>query len=75
MLIVVRLSPNTDTPTTIAVTGSNAPSIDTGTDPMQCIATVIAISDTTVGKIEIPNRLPQADMVGGNGFKSVSPFS
>ena len=43
------VSPNNITPNTMAVTGSNTPSIAVGVLPMFCIASDVKISDRAVG--------------------------
>ena len=53
-LVGVIFSPNTKIPKISAVNGSNAPSIDTGIEPMSCIAIVIVTKEIIVGKTDNP---------------------
>ena len=52
----VMTSLNISTPMKTAVTGSNAPRIAVGVEPMYCIAFVVQNSDSTVGKIARQRR-------------------
>ena len=54
----VNASPNTVTPIMTAVTGSNAPRIAVGVEPMYCIALVVHKKEIAVGKTANANRLP-----------------
>ena len=46
----VRTSSNTKTPKITAVTGSNTPNMAVAVDPIYCMATVVHISETAVGR-------------------------
>ena len=54
----VNASPNTVTPIITAVTGSNAPRIAVGVDPIYCMALVVQRNDIAVGKMARAMRFP-----------------
>ena len=54
----VRLSPKIVTPKNTAVTGSKAPRIAVGVEPMYCTACVVQRKDIAVGKIANAIRFP-----------------
>ena len=54
----VSVSPNTVIPKKIAVTGSNAPSMAVGVDPMYWMAPVVHTKEIAVGKTANAKRLP-----------------
>lgn len=54
----VNASPNTVTPIMTAVTGSNAPRIAVGVEPMYCMALVVHRNDIAVGNMASAMRLP-----------------
>ena len=55
---MVSTSPNMATPNTMAVTGSNAPNMAVGVEPMYCIALVVHRNDMAVGKTASAIRQP-----------------
>ena len=57
-ILGVSASPNTVTPKKTAVTGSSAPSIAVGVEPMYCMALVVQRNDMAVGKTASASRLP-----------------
>lgn len=55
----VRTSPNTVTPKNTAVSGSNAPKMAVGVEPIYCMAWVVHKNDTAVGNMAKATMLPQ----------------
>ena len=54
----VRVSPKTATPKNTAVTGSSAPRIAVGVDPIRFMARVVQRNEIAVGKSARASRLP-----------------
>ena len=68
---VVMTSWKTTMPKNTAVTGSKTPSIAVGVEPMYWIASVVHISDITVGKIDKAMMLPQSHHLSDGGVVNV----
>ncbi len=58
--VIVSTSPNTHMPIATAVTGSSAPRIAVGVEPIYCIEPVVHRNDTAVGKIANPATQPHS---------------
>lgn len=56
--LTVKLSPKTAIPKKMAVTGSNAPRIAVGVEPMYWMAPVVQRKDMAVGKTASASKLP-----------------
>ena len=65
----VRTSPKTNIPIATAVTGSSAPRIAVGVEPIYCIAPVVQRNETAVGKIANPATHPH----NNHGFPPPPP--
>ena len=70
----VRTSPKIKTPQMRAVTGSSAPKMEAGVEPIRWMEAVMVIKDTTVGMRAKPRTQTQV-MGSPKGCKSVSRFS
>ena len=74
MFLNVSASLNTRTPQTNAVTGSKAPRMDVGVEPIKCIEAVMVINEMTVGNKASPMAFIhiKGDV---SGCKSVRQFN
>src|SRR5574344_669684 len=59
VILGVITSPNTNIPINKAVTGSNAPRMAVGVEPIYWIALVVQTKEIAVGKIASPSKLSQ----------------
>lgn len=68
-------SPKTSTPMTTAVTGSNAPRMAAGVEPMYWMESVMQPNDMTVGKMAKATRLPHRYHWSAGGVTMLWPKS
>ncbi len=71
MIRGVSCSPNTAAPIITAVTGSSAPSIAVGVDPILLIAAVVQPNEIAVGKTASPTRQSQSHGAEAGGVATV----
>ena len=67
---VVMTSLKTTIPKNTAVTGSSTPNIAVGVDPIYCIASVVHISEMTVGKTDNAMMFAQSHHFSAGGVVS-----
>lgn len=69
----VNTSPKTVTPKNTAVTGSNAPRMAVGVEPIYCMAPVVQSRDMAVGIKARANKFPQRYHLSAGGSCMPSP--